>query len=97
MGAFQDLGATDFDVQNAFAKHLSDSILRLLRPRVGKHHPNQGWDIILRTHGAIFEALLKPKSAIHTAELRGSNPFDYLVSLLRRHDDLVKKPADWMP
>lgn len=36
-------------------------------------------------------------SLIHTAELNGANPFDYLVSLLRHHDELAKAPADWMP
>jgi hypothetical protein len=36
-------------------------------------------------------------SMIHTAELRGIKPFDYLVTLLRRHSDVMKNPADWMP
>lgn len=36
-------------------------------------------------------------SLIHTAELRGINPFHYLVALLQRHDELLKNPADWMP
>jgi hypothetical protein len=36
-------------------------------------------------------------SLIHTAELRGLNPFDYLVTLLRRHEEVAKNPADWMP
>jgi len=63
VAAFQDFGGRDAEMQNALAKHLSDSLLRLLRSHVGFHHPNQGVDIILRTHGAIFEALLKPESA----------------------------------
>jgi hypothetical protein len=45
--AFQDLGARDTDVWNALAKHLSDSIIRMLRGRVGFNHPNKGEDIIL--------------------------------------------------
>ncbi len=36
-------------------------------------------------------------SLIHTAELCNINPFDYLVALLRRHDDVVQNPAGWMP
>lgn len=63
VAAFQDLGARDVDVRNALAKHLSTTLLGILRRRVGFHHPNQGNDIILRAHGAIFEALLKPDSA----------------------------------
>jgi hypothetical protein len=61
--AFQDLGNCDPQVQHALAKHLSDSILRLLRKHVGMNKPNQGEDIILRVHGEIFAALLRPKSA----------------------------------
>ena len=42
--AFQDLGQRDKEVQNALAKHLSDSILKILRQRVGFNHPNRGED-----------------------------------------------------
>ena len=34
---------------------------------------------------------------IHTAELCGANPFDYLVELQRHHEDVAEKPGDWMP
>jgi hypothetical protein len=34
---------------------------------------------------------------IHTAELHGKNPFDYLTALLRNHKAVAEKPADWMP
>jgi DNA-directed RNA polymerase specialized sigma24 family protein len=61
--AFQDLGNRDTQVQHALAKHLSDSILKMLRKYVGFNHPNEGWDIIDRTHHLIFTALLNPKSA----------------------------------
>jgi hypothetical protein len=61
--AFQDLGQRDIQVRNALAKHLSDSILRMLRKCVGVNHPNKGEDIILRVHGEIFAALLRPTSA----------------------------------
>jgi hypothetical protein len=61
--AFQDLGGLDADVRNALAKHLSDAITHMLRKLVGFNHPNEGWDIILRTHESIFAGLLNPQSA----------------------------------
>jgi hypothetical protein len=61
--AFQDLGKRDTHLRNVLAKHLSDSILHMLRRRVGFNHPNNGEDIILRVHGDIFAALLRPASA----------------------------------
>ena len=36
-------------------------------------------------------------SLIHSAELNGVKPFDYLVALLRHHEQLEDAPADWMP
>ena len=36
-------------------------------------------------------------SLIHTCELNGVNAFDYLTELQRHTEDLVAKPADWMP
>jgi hypothetical protein len=36
-------------------------------------------------------------SLIHTAELVGASPFDYLVALQRHHDRVAATPADWMP
>ncbi len=63
VAALQDLGpTTDSPVRNALAKHLSDSVIKMLRARVGFNHPNQGEDIIYRVHAEIFEALLKPNS-----------------------------------
>jgi hypothetical protein len=35
-------------------------------------------------------------SLIHTAELSGVNPFDYMTELLRQ-PDLKTNPAQWMP
>ena len=59
--ALQDLGPqADPRVRNALARHLSDSVVRQLRPRVWKTHPNQGKDIIERTIYKIFEALGRP-------------------------------------
>jgi transposase len=36
-------------------------------------------------------------SLIHTAELGGENPFDYLVALQRHADEVAASPGDWMP
>jgi hypothetical protein len=36
-------------------------------------------------------------SLIHTSELNGANPFDYLTELQKHAGDLAKHPAAWMP
>jgi hypothetical protein len=36
-------------------------------------------------------------SMIHTAELRGQNPFDYLTQLLVHETAVAASPADWLP
>ena len=36
-------------------------------------------------------------SLIHSAELNGTRSFDYLVALLRHHEQVEDDPADWMP
>jgi len=36
-------------------------------------------------------------SLIHTCELAGANPFDYLTELQRHVSELVAKPSAWMP
>jgi transposase len=36
-------------------------------------------------------------SLIHTCELNGANPFDYLTELQRHAGELKQNPADWMP
>jgi transposase len=36
-------------------------------------------------------------SLIHTCELNGVNPFDYLTELSKHADELSVHPADWMP
>ncbi len=64
VAAIQDLGPhTENDVLNPLAKHLSDSMLGILRSWVGFHHPNEGRDIIERVHAQLWDALLKPHSA----------------------------------
>lgn len=36
-------------------------------------------------------------SLIHTAELRGENPFEYLTAILRNDKAAAEHPADWLP
>ncbi len=36
-------------------------------------------------------------SLIHTCELSGANPFDYLTQLLRHAGELARNPWQWMP
>ena len=36
-------------------------------------------------------------SLIHTCELSGVNPFDYLIELQKHAEELAKNPAAWMP
>ena len=36
-------------------------------------------------------------SLIHTCELNGANPFDYLTELLRHAEELKRNPSEWMP
>ena len=38
-----------------------------------------------------------PHSSIHTCELNGANPFDYLTELLRHAEELKGNPSAWMP
>ena len=36
-------------------------------------------------------------SLIHTAELNGANPFDYLVALMRHPSEVATAPSHWLP
>ena len=36
-------------------------------------------------------------SLIHTTEMNGSSPFDYLVELQRHHEEVAMEPSQWMP
>jgi transposase len=36
-------------------------------------------------------------SLIHTCELPGANPFDYLTELMRHSEELARSPSQWMP
>jgi transposase len=46
-------------------------------------------------HGAAVGDLFM--SLIHTCELNGINPFEYLTVLLRHGEELKQKPSVWMP
>ena len=39
----------------------------------------------------------KYMSFIHTCELNGVGPFEYLVALLKNHKVAAEQPSDWMP
>ncbi len=60
--------------------------------------------IILHRKNALFFKTLNGArvgdcyfTLIHTAELNGVNPFDYLVALIDHPRELRESPADWMP
>jgi hypothetical protein len=36
-------------------------------------------------------------SPIHTAQLRGENPFEYLAAVLQNENAVATHPADWLP
>ena len=36
-------------------------------------------------------------SLIHTCELNGANPFDYLIELQKHAEGVAKNPSEWMP
>ena len=36
-------------------------------------------------------------SLIHTCELNGANPFDYLTALQKHAAELARNPSAWMP
>jgi transposase len=36
-------------------------------------------------------------SLIHTCELNGINPFDYLMALEQRPEAVTKAPSEWFP
>jgi hypothetical protein len=46
-------------------------------------------------HGAQMGDLFM--TLIHTCELNGVNPFDYLTELQRHAEELKRNPAEWMP
>jgi hypothetical protein len=59
---------------------------------------------ILHRKNALFYRTLKGAAVgdlymglIHTCELNRVGSFEYLVALLRHHEEAAKKPAEWMP
>jgi hypothetical protein len=59
---------------------------------------------IMNRKNALFYKTLKGAkvgdlfmSLIHTCELNGVNPFDYLVELQRHKAELAAHPSEWMP
>jgi hypothetical protein len=59
---------------------------------------------ILHRKGALFYKTLNGAavgdlfmSLIHTCELNGANPFDYLTELQRHAEELKRGPSEWMP
>jgi hypothetical protein len=36
-------------------------------------------------------------SLIHTCQLCGANPFDYLTQLQKHSEELCRRPEQWMP
>ncbi len=64
IAAIQDLGpGTDKGVLNPLVLHVSDTIVRILRSRVGRNNRNEGESIITRAHGQLVIAMLNPDSA----------------------------------
>jgi hypothetical protein len=64
--------------------------------RLGKSLPNRKNALFYKTlNGAGVGDLFM--SLIHTCELNGANPFDYLTELLRHAAALKQHPSEWMP
>jgi DNA-directed RNA polymerase specialized sigma24 family protein len=64
IAAIQDLGPkTDKAVMNPLVLYVSDTILGILRWKIGRNHRNEGEDIITRAHAQLVQAMLNPKSA----------------------------------
>jgi len=60
--------------------------------------------VILHRKNALFYRTLNGAhvgdlfmSMIHTAELCGANPFDYLTELQRHARELAANPGEWLP
>lgn len=88
--AFQDLGNRDKEVRNDLAKHLSDIIIGILRRRVSYGWPDQGLDIIMNTHAAIFKGLLD----LGTADGRALRKAFGSRVLYRLKDAIIKEKRE---
>jgi DNA-directed RNA polymerase specialized sigma24 family protein len=64
VAAIQDLGPTaDKTVINPLVLHVSDTITRLLRGKIGRNHRNEGEHMITRAHAKLVTAMFNPASA----------------------------------
>jgi DNA-binding transcriptional MerR regulator len=55
------------------------------------------WPLVYKTENGAEMGDLH-MSLIHTCELNGVNPFEYLLIELQKHaEELTQHPADWMP
>ena len=64
----------------------------------------RGLQRMLRDKNALFYKTLNGAgvgdlfmSLIHTCELNGAKPFDYLTELQRHAGELPRNPSEWMP
>jgi len=69
---------------------LPAKLLDLLRCYWRTQRPT-GWLFPGARAGDLFMSL------IHTCELNGADPFDYLTELQRHADKLKHQPSEWMP
>lgn len=98
--ALQDLRASlDKPTELALAKHLSDSMLGILRGMVGLHHRNKGEDIIEEVHTVLWTALLTPGSKDGQGLRRAFVPRlkFRLLDVLRRVDDEENAAVEFNP
>ena len=64
VAAIQRIGPTgDPKLLSALISHISDRIVRYVRPRVKRTYRNEGEDIVTRVHHQLIVAVLTPKSA----------------------------------
>jgi hypothetical protein len=102
--ALQGLGAkVNVQVRNALAEQLSRLVITELRRKVSRYHPNEGWDIIWRTHEAVFAAAAKPNSsdgagfreAFHARlSFRLKDAIKEEYKLRRTEEDILAEKAD---
>ena len=102
--ALQGLGVkANAQVRNALAERLSHLVNAALRRKVSSYHPNQGWDIIERTHDSVFTAAAKPNSkdgagfrdAFHARlSYRLRDAIAKEVRLRRTEEDILGEKAD---
>ena len=53
----------DERVVGAMMTHIADVMTRRLRKRIGRNHPNEGFDMIDRAQHSLIESILQPDSA----------------------------------